>query len=171
MAGDPSGWGPNERDKAGGGASEERRRGNSMYARSALIRWGIPGILILLIVSIAVARLATDSTGAANDEPGNGFVTAPVTVETIDVLLLESFPVQVMVQVQGYLPDPCYETQDPVIERDGNRFVVEIIGKRETDAVCAQVIQPYEESINLGPVDPGDYTVEVNGVVKEFRVD
>jgi inhibitor of cysteine peptidase len=142
-----------------------------MYARSALIRWGIPAVLILLIVAVAVARLATDRTGAANDEPNNGYITAPVTVEAIDVLLLESFPVQVMVQVQGYLPDPCYEALEPVIERDGNRFVIEIVGERDEDAMCAQVIEPYEENINLGAVEPGEYAVEVNGVVKEFRVD
>jgi inhibitor of cysteine peptidase len=139
--------------------------------RRALVRWGVPAVLIVLILAVAASRLTTNGFSAPGEEPGDARIVDPVTIERIDVLLLESFPVQVQVNVEGYLPDPCYEAQEPVVEQDGNRFIIEIVGERAEDEVCAQVIQPYEQSINLGSVEPGDYAVEVNGVVQEFRVD
>jgi inhibitor of cysteine peptidase len=95
------------------------------------------------------------------------------TVEEIDILTLESFPVQVFIIASGYLPNPCTEIYQITQEREGNTFFITI----ETycsQEVCIQVIAPFEEVIPLDEVyglPAGTYTVEVNGVQGSFDLE
>jgi hypothetical protein len=92
-------------------------------------------------------------------------------VERIDVLILESFPVQVHAVVTGSLPDPCTELGAPTQGRDGNAISVTIPTTRDPGVVCAQVITPFELTVPLeGEFPPGSYTVTVNGVAQAFQV-
>lgn len=97
--------------------------------------------------------------------PGIGFAT----VEEIDILIAESFPVQVFVYASGYLPNPCTEIYQITQEREGDTFFITI----ETycsQEVCIQVIAPFEETIPLEVygLPAGTYTVNVNGVQGSF---
>jgi len=47
-----------------------------------------------------------------------------VAIEEISVSILESFPVQVSVNVDGYKSVPCVELLEPAVTRDGNNFTV-----------------------------------------------
>lgn len=98
------------------------------------------------------------------------YQVSAVTIETVEVQLAESFPVQMFVEVSGYLPDPCWEPVEPVVEQDGQRFNIEIVAEREADQMCPQVIEPYEKTISFGAMDPGQYLVSVNGVEQAFAV-
>jgi len=94
------------------------------------------------------------------------------TVEEIDILTLESFPVQVFIIASGYLPNPCTEIYQITQEREGNTFFITI----ETycsQEVCIQVIAPFEEVIPLEVygLPAGTYTVEVNGVQGSFDLE
>ena len=94
------------------------------------------------------------------------------TVEEIDILTLESFPVQVFIIASGYLPNPCTEIYQITQEREGNTFFITI----ETycsQEVCIQVIAPFEEVIPLKVygLPAGTYTVEVNGVQGSFDLE
>jgi len=94
------------------------------------------------------------------------------TVEEIDILTLESFPVQVFIIASGYLPNPCTEIYQIIQEREGNTFFITI----ETycsQEVCIQVIAPFEEVIPLKVygLPAGTYTVEVNGVQGSFDLE
>jgi inhibitor of cysteine peptidase len=100
--------------------------------------------------------------------PGIGLAT----VEEIDILTLESFPVQVFVIASGYLPNPCTEIYQISQEREGKTFFITI----ETycsQEVCIQVIAPFEEVIPLKVygLPAGTYTVEVNGVQGTFNLE
>jgi hypothetical protein len=143
-----------------------------MARRSAMTLWGIPILIGVLILVVAIARVgATDNNNDERD-PNlvDGYLVELVTIEEVEVLIAESYPVQVFVRVTGYLPDPCWEALPPTIVKDGNRIEIEILARRDPEAVCAQVIQDYEESIPLGTMDPGEYVVSVNGVEREFEV-
>ena len=102
-------------------------------------------------------------------------ITGEAMVESIEILLLESFPIQVRVVAQGNLPDSCTEISEITRERDGDTFRVTITTSRPADAMCAQVLVPFEEVISLDVVGlpAGVYTVDVNGVSDtfEFTVD
>lgn len=97
----------------------------------------------------------------------------PLPIETVDVVLMESQPVQASVRVRGYLPDSCHMFAGLEQRRDGNTFVVELEMTRVggADAVCLQRIEIVEQTIALGALPRGDYRVTVNGIERSFRVD
>lgn len=90
-------------------------------------------------------------------------------VEEIEIVILESFPVQVHVIASGNLPDPCTEIYEINKEREGNTFIVTIKTFRPP-GLCIQVIAPFEEIIPLEVygLPAGTYTVDVNGVQDTF---
>lgn len=94
-------------------------------------------------------------------------------IDTIEVRLLESDPVQVEVVVRGNLSDGCTELEEPTVSREGNEFTVVLTTQRPADAICTQAIVPFEQIIPLDVADaePGDYTVDVNGVSETFTLD
>ena len=100
--------------------------------------------------------------------PGIGLAT----VEEIDILTLESFPVQVFVIASGYLPNPCTEIYQISQQREGNTFLI-TIKTYCSQEVCIQVIAPFEETIPLYVygLPAGTYTVEVNGVQGTFNLE
>jgi hypothetical protein len=153
------------------GAGFPGREETVMKRNGNVLKLGVPMLVGILALAIAIARFGP-SEAAGNDQmpddPGGDRQVTEVTIESVDVRIAESFPPQIFVEVRGYVPDPCWEVQQPVIEQDGPRWEIEIVAERDGDAMCAQVIEPYEETISLGPVDPGDYAVSVNGNVYMF---
>jgi len=93
-------------------------------------------------------------------------------VEEINILTLESFPVQIFVIASGYLPDPCTEISEVLQGREGNTFFITIKTYR-SPGFCIQVLAPFEEVIPLEVygLPAGTYTVEVNGVQGIFDLE
>ena len=93
-------------------------------------------------------------------------------VNTIEILILESFPVQVNVVARGEHPDSCTKVDEITTRREENTFVVTINTSRPADAMCAQVITPYKEVVSLDVVGlkAGVYTVDVNGIQDTFEL-
>ncbi len=93
-------------------------------------------------------------------------------VESIDILVLESFPVQINVIAEGYLPDGCTEIDEIKTEREGNSFNINITTKRPKDAMCTQAIENFKETIPLEVqgLSAGNYSVNVNGVTGSFEL-
>jgi len=97
-----------------------------------------------------------------------------VQVDTVDILVMESFPLQISATVSGNLSVPCVELLNPAISYSNNTFTVVLaestLGPAES---CIAVIEPFETSIALDVLDlpAGTYTVNVNGVTAEFTFD
>jgi inhibitor of cysteine peptidase len=93
-------------------------------------------------------------------------------IDSVEVLILESFPVQVTVHVKGNLADACTTVDEVTTTRDGNTFNIEISTKRPAEQMCAQVLTPFEENIPLDVkgLKKGTYTVNVNGVTETFEL-
>ena len=144
-----------------------------MNRSSNLLRIGLPMLSLALVLVIAIVRVGSDDTGNGENDTNheNARLVEPVSIDSVDIRLAESFPVQAFVEVSGYLPDPCWEPMEPHIVHEGSRFDIEILAERDADEFCPQVIEDYDTSISLGPVDPGDYVVRVNSVEEQFRVD
>jgi hypothetical protein len=80
------------------------------------------------------------------------------------ILLLESFPVQVTLSLNGELPTPCHQLRVKVSPPDAeNRIQVEAYSVVDPGMMCTQVIKPFEAQINLGSFESGKYSVYVNG--------
>lgn len=100
------------------------------------------------------------------------FIIDEMPVEDMSINLLESFPYQVHVVVNGVLSDGCTTINEITQNRDGNTITVKITTKRPKDAICAQVVKMVTERIPLdGGFLPGHYKLIVNGFVKEFDIE
>jgi hypothetical protein len=92
-------------------------------------------------------------------------------IDEVVVHIAGSTPVQASVQVVGYLPDGCTSLGEITQNRVGNALSI-VITTRRSGGYCIQVIELVEKWITLkGSFPPGDYVVQVNGLVRKFRVD
>jgi len=92
-------------------------------------------------------------------------------IDTVDVLILESFPLQVMVNVKGNLPDGCTTIAESWAEQvDDTTFEVHIGTVRRAGGMCTQALVPFEENIPLdvAGLPAGTYTVKVYDQTAEF---
>jgi hypothetical protein len=84
-------------------------------------------------------------------------------VESVDVLVLESFPMQLNLVVKGYQPDGCDFPVQVEQVRDGNTVTVHIYREVPQDAICPMMIVGYEETIALeGGFENGSFTIHLN---------
>ncbi len=92
-------------------------------------------------------------------------------VQRVEVLLLESFPVQVQVVAYGVLPSSCDSLAGSSIERNGNRFEVSL-WQESILGPCLPVTEEFEAVINLDAwgLAAGDYVVDVNGLEGRFNL-
>lgn len=128
-------------------------------------------LCLLLLVSVLVTACAGRTPTPAGDK-ATPIPVGPAPVDAVDILILESFPVQVRAQVRGNLPDRCTVLAEPEIAREGNAFIITLDMLRDETTDCAQVLVPYEQSIPLDVVGlpAGVYTVLVNGIGKRFEL-
>lgn len=113
----------------------------------------------------------SDSPDKGDNNTGK-FIYGNATVESIDIMVLESFPVQIKVNARGYLPDGCTKIDEITKEKKDNTFSVGIKTVRPADTFCTQVIVPFQEVISLDVygLKAGIYTVDVNGVNGTFEL-
>lgn len=94
-------------------------------------------------------------------------------VEKIGINLLESFPVQVHVDVAGYLPNGCYGLGETHIIQDNNQFSVVInMTELQTLVACTQALVPFKVTVPLDVygLHAGTYQVNVNGINEIFEL-
>lgn len=85
-------------------------------------------------------------------------------VDSVDMLVRESFPPQVSLIIRGSLPTPCHQLRTFIQPPDAeNRIRVEVYSVVDPDMVCIQVLANFEVSLNLGSFPPGHYSVWVDG--------
>lgn len=157
---------------------------NKQTTDTSRIRLMALGALLLAAAVLAACNTAepeapasVDATAAATEAatvpPTNQTLRGQATVDSIDIMMLESFPVQVNVVARGNLPDSCTQIDDAIAQRTDDVFRVVITTIRPPDAVCTQGLVPFEESISLdvAGLPAGAYTVNVNDVSGTFTLD
>ncbi|HEY3476200.1 MAG TPA: hypothetical protein VGK56_16415, partial [Anaerolineales bacterium] len=93
-----------------------------------------------------------------------------VYLNNASVVIRESFPPQISLLISGDLPTPCNQLRAEVSAPDQeNKITVDLYSVSDPDRMCVQVLEPFEESIDLGTYPSGHYTVWVNGeMIGEF---
>lgn len=81
--------------------------------------------------------------------PIPGSVDGEVTITGTDLLIMESFPIQVNLQVEGEKPTPCHEVFWTAGDT-GEAIEIVMISQVNSDQSCAQVIEPFSISVPLG---------------------
>ena len=109
-------------------------------------------------------------TGSAPLPPGSERVLAPI--ESVQVLVLESFPQQYNLRVVAGLPNGCARPAGHEVSRSGNTIRVLVFNSRPTGMVaCTQVYGTHELTVSLGSdfVSGIEYAVTVNDRSESFR--
>jgi len=77
---------------------------------------------------------------------------------------MESFPVQVALDVTGEKPTPCHEIFWTV-EDDGDVIEIEMISQIASEQVCAEVIEPFTIAVPLGSWAGESREIQLNGEI------
>ncbi len=140
-------------------------------------------ILAIALLSACAAPLEPSPDDPVPSPPDNGY-PAPVDeplqfeprdsdvelergevyLDSADVLVMESFPVQIMLSLTGNTPTPCHQVRILANPPDvDNNIQIEVYSVFDPAQVCIQVLQPFVANLNLGSFPTGSYTVLVNG--------
>ncbi|MCP4164535.1 MAG: META domain-containing protein [Chloroflexi bacterium] len=114
-------------------------------------------------VSMASATAATDEPAAASAPATDQLDANAVMVQSVAI---EARDGQDIAVVQGENSDACpraYVSEQTV---DGAAITIEMLSIKPVDVMCAQMITPFTEEIviDASGLEPGDYSVTVNGV-------
>ncbi len=136
-----------------------------------------PIILALLLllagcVSTPTPASTPESTADAGVDDGGLQYGETAIVTSVDVQIMESFPVQVRAVIRGDLPDGCTEISELVVSRESETFTIIITTSRPIAAVCTTSLVPFEESVGLDVLDlpAGTYTVTAYGKSADFTL-
>ena len=122
---------------------------------------------------------ATNETPSSNI-PGNGdyipgpadhqLAQGPVFLDSVELLTLESFPLQFMLALKGNMPTPCNKLRIDTSQPDNeNKVIVNVYSVSNPDEMCAQVLEPFDVNFPLGSYPEGHYTLWVNDeLITEF---
>jgi hypothetical protein len=134
------------------------------------------GLAAVALIAIACADSPDDPVDPDGRPPLTTGATeipedaSPFFVDSTDILLMESFPVQVALRVLGNLPSPCHQAVWEV-EDDGEAIHVTLASVADDDRACTQVLVPTELSVPLGSFESGARTVILNGEeVGDFEI-
>ncbi|MBL8117661.1 MAG: hypothetical protein J0L63_08275 [Anaerolineae bacterium] len=133
----------------------------------------LPQIFTILMAGIMMFFVGTTQTvtppqSAAPDEPT--FQSMSV-IESVNPIILESMPVQIKLEVQGYHADGCIYPAVVEQTRQGNRVNIKIYREMPIAVICPMSLNPYQDTIMLdGTFESGTYTIDVNGTVIEVTV-
>ena len=130
----------------------------------------LTGVFALLVASCA--PLAATPSPIITEEPGAP-VMGVATVQSVEIQILESQPVQVNAIVRGQLPDASCTTITSVEQvRNGNIINLTLVTTTDPLARCAQALTPFEQviPIDISNLPPGQYTVNAGGVQRSFEL-
>ncbi len=133
-------------------------------------------ITLVLLMLLSACSPSMDSPVTDNDpsipngdnilprEGDDALQRGTVYLDSIDLLVMESYPVQFSLSLSGNLPTPCSHLRVAVSPPDGqNQIMVDVYSLAEKDIFCAEVLQPFSQNIPLGSYPTGHYTLLLNG--------
>jgi len=121
---------------------------------------------ILLIGAVAFASGRGDLT------PAPGRQTVPAPIDDVQVVIRESNPPQVTLNIKAGLPSGCAQRESHSVSRTGDTFTVRVINSMPTGNVaCTMIYGTYELNLDLGRDfrAGGTYTVNVNDKTITFK--
>jgi hypothetical protein len=132
----------------------------------------IIGIIVVLVVAALIIWGSTSSDKPSDEVLQDIVTTTPAMVSSVDIRMMESFPVQVAADISGTVSDGCSEIGTASIELEEGVFTVDLPQLRPEDAICTQAEEEFTHTVAL-PVEnlpKGVYTVVVNDVTTEFEL-
>jgi len=93
-----------------------------------------------------------------------------VFISESSLVIRESYPPQISLALRGELPTPCHQLRVQVSPADeDNKLIVAAYSVVDPNIACTQVLEPFEEFIDMGTFASGHYSVWINGeMIGEF---
>jgi len=104
-------------------------------------------------------------------QPGDDVLTrGEVFLDSTEILVMESYPMQIMLVLKGSLPTPCNQLRVADNPPDKqNQIHIEVYSVIDQAQACVQVLESFEANIPLGSFPSGHYSVWINGeMIGEF---
>jgi hypothetical protein len=124
------------------------------------------GCVVWLLLLISLFFFGTTST-VQMPPPSEPTMQIDHTIESVDALILESYPMQLQLHVIGYHDGCDYPTQ---VEQSitGNTINVRIFREMPLAVACPAIAVPYDETIVIdGAFTGGAYTIIVNNITTQ----
>lgn len=125
-------------------------------------------LLLFILAACGPAKLVPPASATPfpvyAPRAGDGALTrGNFYLDSASIQSMESAPVRYSVVLKGNLPTPCHKIRvvynPPNAE---NKIMLEVYTVVDPNALCAQNLQPLEQTIYLGTFPSGRYTVWVN---------
>jgi hypothetical protein len=144
--------------------------------------------LLLSLIFVLVACNGADPDDPTATEPADGpaetavppiptteddvDTTGTIFIESLQVFVLESFPVQVQALVSGNLSDGCTTISDVGAEQNEETFQIQIQTERDPEMMCTQALVPFERTVDLmvEGLPAGTYTVVASDLSDTFTL-
>ncbi|MEM6281944.1 MAG: hypothetical protein AAF787_07105 [Chloroflexota bacterium] len=127
--------------------------------------------LLLALLFLAMSFLGILNEVPASTAPPEGETfRQPILIDNVVVVTMESLPVQVTLDVTGTIQDGCNFPVIAEVGQDDTTITVDIYRDIPQDIICTMQIQSYNESIALGALEPGSYTITVNGTTIQLDI-
>lgn len=123
------------------------------------LRFTVLFLLFVIPFSITTAQSGTD------------LIQVNHVIESVEVIIMESYPVQVSLNVIGYIPDGCEAETIITFSVAGNTHTIEIYRELPAEVGCIAIVVDYQETLYLGAFAPGDYIFDVNGVIATATIE
>ena len=93
-----------------------------------------------------------------------------VFIDHSELRIMESYPIQVVLVLQGALPTPCNQLRVIAKQPDEqNQIMVEAYSVIDPEQICIQVLESLDVNVGLGSFQTGHYSVWLNGkMIGEF---
>ena len=147
-------------------------------------------LISLAVLSLTLSACAADPVPATPTDqptptpsetasPGPTNLAIPLVpgvlyIDGFDIVMLQSFPVEITLLVRGSLADGCTQVGDitQIFDPSQNVFYVVINAVRPRDAACTDALVPFERAVPLDVLGlpRGKYTIDVNGSRGEFEL-
>jgi len=130
----------------------------------------VAAVLGLAVILLAGAVAFASARGEPAPDPGRQTVPAPI--DQIQVVIRESSPPQVTLNIKAGLPSGCALRESYSFGRNGDTFTVRVLNSMPTgNVMCTMIYGTYELNIDLGTdFRPGaTYTVQVNDKTTTFK--
>lgn len=117
-------------------------------------------------------RMINGTEPSPTPTPDGDMEISLAPIHEVDVLFMESFPVQVGVYIKGGLRDGCTTFNDAIVSREGNTINIVVTTQHPRDAACPAVYGYFERNLNLGSDFTAGvtYTLKVNDFTTAFEM-
>lgn len=90
----------------------------------------------------------------ANLEKANAYV------DTIELLAMQTFPVQYRLHITGSTPTPCHKVRVSFgMPNENNAVQVEVYSVANPNTICAQMLAPFDVSVAINGLAAGKYSL------------